>query len=369
MAAVLDVPVNDCNSAELLARLILEELKSIRKEMKDEMQKLANKFEHVILSNKYDMLLSKIMSDEEYNSHEMRNSDADYEEDEGMSLNYENTEGEAIVLENVDNMMEDKHQQVTKFIVEVQNDAVEENSSYSDEIPEIKENGSADHFIEETNSNRFRNVSKKLVLPLENIPNHTEEEEGLSSDEDTNKSVQIYKAAPLREKPYKCSYCPGSFSEKSTLMKHLDVHSSSVQFECKFCKRVFSRGALLKRHIRTHTGEKPFRCETCKKGFSSKWGMDQHVKTHTGERPYRCTYCNQSYGQKRSLNIHLMKHTGETPYTCKICDKTCYEQKRLIVHMRLHTGERPYQCEECDKAYPSRRGLSRHISRRHKKPL
>ena len=41
-----------------------------------------------------------------------------------------------------------------------------------------------------------------------------------------------------------------------------------------------------------HIGEKPYKCTHCEKSFSQKRYLDLHMMTHTGEKPCQCIHCD-----------------------------------------------------------------------------
>uniref|UniRef100_A0A915D441 C2H2-type domain-containing protein n=1 Tax=Ditylenchus dipsaci TaxID=166011 RepID=A0A915D441_9BILA len=106
---------------------------------------------------------------------------------------------------------------------------------------------------------------------------------------------------PRRRKKKKS--CQKTFSTKSTMRKHLQIHGPR-QHVCTICKKSFIERSKLKRHLLVHSGEKPYICNfsDCGKRFSLDFNLRTHIRSiHTGEKPYVCTICNKN---SRSQQIY-----------------------------------------------------------------
>lgn len=138
---------------------------------------------------------------------------------------------------------------------------------------------------------------------------------------------------------------PSPYDKNTDTMPYNDYHhgdqiaASSPGFECKDCGKSFTQRSHLTRHIQVHTGAEPFRCDECGKSFRYKDNLTRHKRTHTDAKPFRCNECGKSFTRRSTL----------------------------IAHMRYHAGEKPFECKNCNKLFADTRGLNRHIKDIHGK--
>ncbi|CAH3116269.1 unnamed protein product, partial [Porites lobata] len=162
---------------------------------------------------------------------------------------------------------------------------------------------------------------------------------------------------------YHCDICGKTFDRSDNLNTQSSIHTGEKPFECTRCYKTCSDKSALNHNLNTHssihTGEKPFECTRCYKTCSDKSALNHNLNTHssihTGEKPFECTRCYKTCSDKSALN-------PGTEYHCDICGKTFDRSDNLNTHSSIHTGEKPFECTRCYKACSDKSALNHNLN-------
>ncbi len=140
-------------------------------------------------------------------------------------------------------------------------------------------------------------------------------------------------------------------------------------FACRHCDKAFTARSSLLRHMQLHTGQFSFYCDECRKGFNTKGHYKDHVSKHQGSakkvaKPFACSQCDKAFTARRSLLRHKQIHTGKFKFYCAPCQKGFYQKQDYTGHINKHIG-RSFPCQYCSSRFAFENGLKAHVRKFH----
>jgi hypothetical protein len=207
---------------------------------------------------------------------------------------------------------------------------------------------------------------KKVLYTIFSARKERTKEEELSAKEDTTKKR-------LWMKRLCCEFCKESFSERTELRNHLNIHRT---FKCNSCDAAFLSYKPLKKHKnKNHPAEKAKQNEgkeLPKKKDSKFLNKEEELSIKerneeeddtidsphsTESKRFCCTICKQSFSMRTELGDHLQTHKA---LKCNTCTKTFLSYKSLKKHEKQHKKENKFSCNTCNKIYSSCISLNKH---------
>lgn len=147
------------------------------------------------------------------------------------------------------------------------------------------------------------------------------------------------------------------------------------QLRCSLCKEVFNDSQILRKHCLTHiSGPSSNQCPFCKCNFSNRRSLLRHMNRHTGSKPYSCSNCGKQFYRDMFLKLHREKclppqperlvtvepdNKSKNPYHCSYCPRTFCKKDRVKNHHRAHAANSLHLCSTCGQYFGINR-IARH---------
>ncbi|CAG0901071.1 unnamed protein product [Darwinula stevensoni] len=226
------------------------------------------------------------------------------------------------------------------------------------------------------------------------------------NDYQTKLQKSIIKNSPSGEKILGCPHCPGKFSKRTTLNRHIALHGSKYPHKCDLCDYAVSTRNHLAKHQGLHHGldvRKKFkkrRRVLKEENLPGLWGLDTMEQAEEDDddvpmsgiglmEKLQKMESQRNEGDGEEVDdessptvveddpngtdavlfnedlifpdkIHV-GHRIKRFYTCPKCPTVIQKKEKFKIHARLHGARCRYKCQLCDYAVKQFNHYAQHL--------
>ena len=355
-------------STRVLGKLILEELKGIRQDVKSEVEKIGCKLQEILITflhaSNFDNDRGSYANSEGNCTTENVNLEENFPDldkhfsvDQSSNLRTDDFTNEAKSKRNQADMV---NALANRFQF-TQNDlsaskyksrclyksAAEEAFSDSEELSEP----SSTLAIKEELQTCFRQKTPKQYFAQFN-----------KLDDTKSKSVEQDYTSISHTNSDSDQESPENLAESSQLPQLFDTMMASINAPAARKSNgnwLSSNSAFKNQSLVKHTRQNDFYDDTLCTAISTSDGA---------KKSYCCNICGRSFAKRHYAKTHYKMHIGENTHECSICKVGFLTKSNLKRHMIVHTGKKPHECNICHRTFSFPSNMKRHMQNVHSKP-
>ena len=161
---------------------------------------------------------------------------------------------------------------------------------------------------------------------------------------------------------FTCNLCPSTFTEATSLSRHIRTQHGNTTYQCERCVFTTKRKDKLKQHIESKHYKNTFKCLHCTFECARKDNLTRHINAYhevpvnplaptpdfdwaddveqeertQKEVTFRCDQCTSTFGERKNLNRHISSVHEEEKFQCAQCAQIFNRQDHLNRHLPVH---------------------------------